>query len=239
MQIKGPDNQAVAKILDTIGGNLGLLTELQEEHDELVAKNRTEAYSTDAKTAISDTISVATYIHEQRSLLEQKLWDGSITDDELERLKPGYFSFQESMAQKALEELDADVRAEKLSQVTMVYSISDESEFTRGYLSQGKQLKANDEQDKKIIDILDQSFHAWLLRQNLVSVEGVIYKQEKYKDGKPTQKAHPAVVSQLLLDEQKGLAKKQESSFPLEVREYRSKKADAVETPGAQTQAGG
>lgn len=239
MQIKGPDNQAMAKILDTVDGNLALLTEVRQEHDDLVAKNRTETYSTDAKTAINDTISVATYIHEQRAPLEQKLWDGTITDEELEKLKPGYFSFQESMAQKALQELDDNVRAEKLSQVTMVYSINDESEFTRGYLSQGKQLKAKDEQDKKIIDILDQSFHAWLLRHNLVSVEGVIYKHDKYKAGKPTQKADPEVVSALLLDAEKGLAKRQESSFPLEVKQYKSKKPEAVETPSAQAPAGG
>lgn len=246
MSIKGPDNLAVSKILDTLGGNLELLKELRADHDELVAKNRTEEYSTDAKTAINDTISVASFMQEKRVHLEQKLWDGTITDEELEILKPDYFSFQESLAQKSLQELDEKLRTEKLSQVTMVYSIDEDSKFIRGYLSNGKQLNANDEDDKKIIDILDQSFHSWLLRNNLVSLDGVIYKHEKYKSGKPTKKANPEKVSELLLDAEKGLAKKQESSFPLQVKAYQAKKAAAKnpqsEGPKAespQTSAGG
>lgn len=225
MQVKGPDNVAVAKTLEVIGGNLNLLWELKKDHDGLVAKNRTDEYSKDAKSAITDTISVATYIHEKRQDLENKLWDGSITDEEIEMLHPEYFSFQESLAQKLLQELEPNVRTEKLRQVTMVYQINEKSEFVRAYLSNGKKLDPDNEQDAKVIKISDQFFHSWLVKNKMVSVDGVIYKQADHKGGKPTQKADPEVVSALLDDAEKGLAQKRTASFLLEVKEYKPKAA--------------
>ncbi len=235
MQDKAPDNVAMAKIIELTGGNLELLHEIKADHDGLVAKNRTEEYSKDAKSALDDTISVATYIDEKRQDLAKKLWDGTITEDEIEMLHPEYFSFQESLAQKALQELDANVRAEKLHQVTMIYQINDKSEFVRAYLHDGKKFNHDNEQDEKIINILDQSFHSWLLKNKMVSVEGVLYKQAGSKGGKPTQKADPSVVSALLEDAQKGLAKKQAASFNLEVKAYQPK-APSVDVESASPQ---
>ncbi|MDP3561131.1 MAG: hypothetical protein Q8R83_03000 [Legionellaceae bacterium] len=223
---KSADNIAKSDALTTAGSNLKIVQYVQERENQIRRRLGTDGVSDAASDAISDTVSMATYIAEKRTELLSKLWDGTITEEELLMLKPGYFTFQETMAQKALQELDVNVREEKLNNVSMIYNVNDKSEFIRGYLRNNKQLNANDDDDKKIINILDKSFHSWLLNNGMTSVNGVIYTTDKLdKKGAPINKANPKEVSTLIVDPVKGLAKKQEKSFSLEVKQYQGKKA--------------
>ena len=155
-------------------------------------------------------------------------------------LHPFFFSYQESVAQRALDRLDENIRATKLANVTMVYDIDEHSQLVRGYLSHGKFLDSKNAEDKVVIDVLDKSFHAWLMKNKYVmDDDGVIYKSEKYKNAKPTIKADPQQLSALLEDESKGLAKKQEHVYKLEVRHQDRPAAEGEKSQAPQSSAGG
>lgn len=221
------DDSAVAKFLKTSGNNLTCLRYGQDILNSNPKRGTVTASET-AMTAVSDSILTAEYIAQKRAVLEGMIHDGSITQDELQMLKPGHFTFQDSLAQKALQELSETERVEKLSNVVMVFNVNDRSEFVRGYMSNGVQLDAKNEDDKKAIAVLDQTFHSWLVSNNMSSKHGVIFKTDQLdKDGKPTL-ADPKTVSELLSDPVKGLGavmKKQDKAFALEVRQHQAKQA--------------
>lgn len=216
------DNVSVSKAIATCGKRIKVLYYLQESHYLVVKKNKTEFASAAAMTAISDTISMAKFIEQKREDLLPKLWDGTITEAELDMLQPDYFNFQDSLAEKALQDLDENLRTEKLSNIVMIYDINEKSEFVRGYLSKGKPLNTQDSDDKKVINVADQAFHSWLVSNGMSSQNGVIYMNTpKDKKGNPIKRADPKTISSLLSDNQKGLdamLKKHDTSFSLEVR---------------------
>lgn len=217
----GPDHAAGAKTLEVLRNHLDLLVEF----------NNQPHLSEDVKAAVNEMMTAAEYVQGKRQELLNKLWDGTITDQEIEMLHPNYFSFQESIAQRALQNLDAQVRSEKLSDVTMVYQINDQSEFVRGYLSHGKMLNPENNQDQQVIHVLDQSFHSWLIKNKLVSVDGVIYHQPTKAYETPTQKVNAKVMSELIEDKDKGLAKKQEAFFKLTVQAHQATSAEPDHAP--------
>ncbi|MDP3705002.1 MAG: hypothetical protein Q8R24_03730 [Legionellaceae bacterium] len=218
-------DSAVAAYLKTAGDNLNCL-EYGKKILDAKPKRGTVNASEIAMTAANDSILTAEYIAQKRAVLLEMIHDGSITPDELDMLKPGYFTFQDSLAQKALLELSETERAEKLSNVVMFYNINERSEFVRGCMSNGIPLEAKNEQDKKAIAVIDQTFHSWLVSNNMISKQGVIFKTDQLdKEGKPTL-ADPQTVSALLNDPVKGLGvvmKKQDKSFGLEVRQRQTK----------------
>lgn len=232
------ENAAVAKALKTAGNSLSNLQYIQTELSSNTTRNRTEEASGVALEAVTDSIFVAQYATKKRTELMDKLWDGTITSEDMLMLEPGYFNFQDSLAQKALQELSESMRSEKLSNVVMVYDVNDKSEFVRGYMSNDQPLDPNHEDDQKVIRVIDQTFHSWLVSNGLSSQDGVIYTTDQLdKQGNPINRADPHVISALLRDPVKGLEsvmKKQDRTYALDVRQYQAKKP--VEKPSAEVE---
>jgi len=220
------DNAAVAKFIKTAGNNVELLQYGQAIHNQNIKKNHAEDVSVAAMDAISDSILTAQYIENKRQVLLDALHQGKMTPAELDMLKPGYFIYLDSLVQKGLQELSEQARAEKLGQLVMVYDINNDSEFVRGYLSQGKALNANHAEDKAVIDVVDQAFHSWLVANKMTNQDGVIYSTEQLdKAGNPINRVDPEVLSARLSDPVDGLhraIKKHDKRFELEVRQHQA-----------------
>jgi hypothetical protein len=227
-----PDNKAVSRAIDVCDGNLNLLYYAKSEHADIVKKLGREEESVAAATAIDDTISMAEYVDRERKDLYEKIWSGTLTNSELEMLRADYFNFQDLLAQEKLQSIDKRVLDEKFKDIVMVYDVNDQSEFIRGYMSNGKQLDPKNVDDKKIIDLLDQSFHSWLVENGYSSQDGIVYNTDKIdKKGNYTKKATPETVATLISNPDKGLnasVKKQSKELSFEVKRHQPKQKEEL-----------
>ncbi|MDF1758500.1 MAG: hypothetical protein P1U74_09425 [Legionellaceae bacterium] len=230
-----PENKAVSKCIELAQGNLTVLLHIQKEHDAIVGHFKCADESEVATSAIKDTISMAEYVHNERRGLEEKIRNGTITESELEMLKSDYFNFQDLLTQQKLKDIDKSDLAETFKDVVMVYDINDQSEFVRGYVSNGKQLNPAVEKDGKVIDLLDGAFHSWLVGNGLSSDAGVIYNKDKIdNDGHFTERANPEKVIECLNNPQKGLdATIKKQSPDLSLRAQRNQQSEPQQAPSA------
>lgn len=215
------ENKAVAKTIDVVKNNPEMLKVVQKRCNENAQRFKREEESEAQLSAIADTISMAEYVFNVRKDLYQKLWNGTITEAELEMLRPDYFNFQDLLAHQQLEDIGEEFIAENMQNVYMVYDVSKDSEFIRGYIIDGKQLDPANPKDKKIIDLYDQCFHSWLVDNKMSSQDGVIYNVNKLdKKGNYVEKSKPEDVMRLLESEERGLkfaVNKQSKDLHLEV----------------------
>ena len=221
MDATPPENKAVAKTLEVVKNNPEMVKSVQKQCIENAQRFKREEESEAQLSAIEDTVSMAEYVYNVRKDLYQKLWNGTITPEELEMLRPDYFNFQDLLAHQQLQAIDEEFIAENMQNVVMVYDVSQDSEFIRGYISEGRQLDPNNSKDKKIIDLYDQCFHSWLVDNKMSSQDGVIYNINKLdKKGNYVEKSKPEDVMRLLESEDRGLkfaVDKQSKDLNLEV----------------------
>lgn len=216
-----PENKAVAKALEILKNNPEMIKVVHARCIENTERFNREEESEAQLSAIVDTLSMAEYVYNVRKDLYQKLWNGTITEQELEMLRPDYFNFQDLLAHQQLQAIDEEFIAENMQNVVMVYDVSKDSEFIRGYVSEGRQLDPNNPTDKKIIDLYDQCFHSWLVDNKMSSQDGVIYNVNKLdKKGNYVEKSKPENVMRLLESADRGLqfaVTKQSKNLHLEV----------------------
>lgn len=219
-----PENRACVAALEMARHNPTLLRVIQEDIENIGKKFKCEEEMEPVLTALSDTLSMAEYAESIRGPLYSKIWDGTITPEEMEMLKPGYFTYQDLLANRILQDIDKSVIEEKMQNVSILYDINDNSEFIRAYMSNGKQLDANNADDKKIIDLYDQCFHSWLVKNNMSSQDGVIYNTTKLdKQGNYIEKADKTKIISLINNPNLGLdtvVKKQGKNLKLQVERF-------------------
>ncbi len=237
MNNKGGDNLSISKAIELCGNHINSLRYLQDALKESITQLCTQESNQAAMAAVEESLATALFVEDKVTSLLSKLHDGSITEAEINMLKPGYFNYQDSLVEKQLQSLDPSSR-DKLNNVMMVYDINHRSEFVRGYMSHDLPLDPTAENDKKIIDVMDQSFHSWLVSHQLASQQGVIYKTDKVDNqGFYVNKADPQMVSSLLRDPLHGLEatiKKQDPSITMQVRDYKTKATAETSIPAEQ-----
>lgn len=216
-----PESLALSKAIEVCGGNLSSLEYLEKAYAEVMANFKQNGGVQDAMSVIADTVEMARFVHNERSGLDSKIHDGTITEDELKVLAPDYFNFQDLLTKRKLEDIDKELLADKFKNILMVYEISDSSEFVRGYVSNGEQLSEKIADDNKIIDLLDQAFHSWLVSNGMINHDGIIYdKSTVDSKGNYTKKINPKDFKKLISSPDKGLdaaIKKQDKTLSLEV----------------------
>lgn len=128
----------------------------------------------------------AEYLQELRQ--STTVWDGD-TDvvDELENCSKSYQHFR---AQQKFQEIEADILESKLVHIKMIYDITPQGQFVRGYELDNRTLDpAIEKPDKELIDAMDEAFHTWMRDQHMVSKGGLIYAEEPLdNDGNPTKR---------------------------------------------------
>lgn len=219
-----PENAQSRKALEMARGNPDLIQYVKTKIENVGKQFKCEEEIQTVVNAVNDTLAMADFVKNITNPLFGKCWDGTITSQEIEMLKPGYFNYQDLLAQKKLQEIDEMIISEKMKNVVMVYDVNEKSEFVRAYISNGKQLETNNSDDQKIIDLYDQCFHSWLVFNNMSSQEGVIFSTSKLdKQGKYTEKANPENIVNLINDPERGLdasLKKQNQSLSLQVERF-------------------
>ncbi len=222
-----PENIASRKALEMTRNNPELIEMVKSKIIEIGKEFKCEEELEVVLTAVNDTLSMAEYVKKVLAPLYIKCWNGTITPAERDMLMPGYFNYQDLLAQKKLQEIDESVLADKMKNVVMVYDVTDKSEFVRAYMSNGKQLDINNSEDKKIIDLLDQCFHSWLVFNQMSSQDGVIFNTSKLdKKGNYVEKAKPENIVNLLNHPERGLdvsVKKQGRELEINVQRFNQK----------------
>lgn len=186
----------IDKALEVAGTSLTVLEDLDDNFRTNVQNaGRTGDY-TIIFDGIDDLIDKARYLQELK--LRLNVWDGDA--EGVDKLEEGIASYRAVKAMKNFEEIEAELKESKLLHVTMLYDITKNGQFVRGYLSGQRSLDPEVEEDKKIIDAMDQAFHAWMVSQEMISKGGIIYKADDMMDdeGNPTTKVDTKVFSELL-----------------------------------------
>lgn len=219
-----PENEASRKALDMTRNDPALVKHAKEKVIKIGKEFKCEEELQPVMKAINDTLAMAEYVQNIVQPLYTKCWAGDLSPAEREKLKPGYFNFQDVLARQKLQEIDKSVVAERMKNVVMIYDINDKSEFVRAYISNNIQLDPNNPEDKKIIDLYDQCFHSWLVRNNMSSQDGVIFSTVKLdKKGNYVERANPQNVASIISDPELGLdvaVKKQGIGLALNVQRF-------------------
>lgn len=219
-----PDLPASVKTLEIAKKNPDLLREVKQRLESISIKFDCAEELQAVFSAVDDTLSMAKYVQDIVSPLYGSCWDGTITPEEIEMLKPDYFSYQDLLAQRKLQEIDQSIVEDKMKNVVMVYDVNDNAEFVRAYMSNGKQLDISNPDDKKIIDLYDQCFHSWLVNNNMSSQNGVIFNTTKLdKKGNYIERANAENIVSLISNPERGLdvaIKKQGRFLDLKVQRF-------------------
>ena len=224
---KPPENQACRKALEIARNNPSLVQYIKTKVEKIAIDFDYEEEMQAVLSAVNDTLSMAEYVEGVVGHLYTKCWDATITPLEREMLKPGYFNYQDLLAQKKLQEIDQNIVGSRMKNVIMVYDVSDKSEFVRAYMIDGKQLDINNPEDKKIIDLYDQCFHSWLVNNNMSSQDGIVFETTKLdKKGNYVERASAENIATLINDPERGIdatVKKQSGSLELKVQRFQQK----------------
>lgn len=215
------ENKAVANALAVAGDNVELLKEIRDKANKSAEKFDRFEESEAAFKAIADTISMAEFVYNTRKDIMLKIWNGTLSAEDLEMLRPDYFNFQDLLAHEQLQDIDIQFIENNMQNVVMVYDVSENSEFVRGYIVDGQQLNPENPEHKKIIDLYDQCFHSWLVDNKMSSQDGVIYDVNKLdRQGNYTHRVKPEEVMRCLESKDTGLMstiKKQSAQLGLEL----------------------
>lgn len=148
----------------------------------------------------------------------EKAWSGQI------QIESRFQRYQEHLAKEAVSQVEVD-------DITFDYAISDESEFIRGYSSNGQPL----ETDKN--NAMDKLFNAWLVDNNMLCKSGVVYEatdkgEIKQDNHNQPVKADAKQLKTLIQDSNKGFEKylqKKNDALDLTLREqtYPTKQVEA------------
>lgn len=223
-----PDAQALANALEVAlvdrhsnDTSKNTIEFIRARLDELEPNFSSQEFYTTALGSVNDNAAMVEFEVGSRKHLIRKLWNGKITAAELDMLHPSYYNFQDSLVNKQLQELDSKFVEENMQDVAMVYDVSEDSEFVRAYLVNGRQLDEQNSADKKIIDLYDQYFHSWLVDNKMSSQDGVIFDTTKLdRKGNYTQKVKREEIIRLFESASKGLKttlNKQKHKLGLEI----------------------
>ena len=135
-------------------------------------------------------------------------WSGQI------QVASRFQRYQEHLAKEAVRQVD-------VHEITFDYAISDESEFIRGYSSDDQPLDTNQ------LNAMDNIFNAWLVENNMLCKNGVVYEateqgEIKHDDRNQPVKADSERLNNLIQDGSKGFGQylqKKNDSIDLTIRE--------------------
>jgi hypothetical protein len=221
-----PDNEALSKALKIAEGNPEAVAMVSEKYYESV-KSIPTIELTKQFEAIKSVQDLSELNEKSRNYVLSKLWSGELEYDELQILQRNYYNFQDAIAQSKLSEVDINFIRDNLKDVTMIYDITDDSQFSRAYLRNGKQLNPDNEDDKKVIEIYDQCFHSWLHKNNMSSKDAIIFEMKDInKDtGEYLNRAKKEKIEEAIIDLENGLhaaVKKQRKGLELFIKPYQS-----------------
>lgn len=198
---KLPSNQKIEKIRQLCGNNSELLLYWRDDLIMVVKKTRADEEFSGVFSALDDTIAIAQ--HQEREAAKVDMYGGDIQD--IYKLEPNNINQLDFMAKNELNALSKHEK-DRLTDVTMIYDVTDKGDFLRGYLSNGAPLDPFNDDDKKIISVMDKAFHSWLISHDMLSKDGIIYKNEpKDRGGNPTEIVSLKTLDSLLSNEKTGL----------------------------------
>ena len=146
---------------------------------------------------------------------KRNIWGGDVVS--IEKTQPTAANFQLNEAVKQLQQLAVDEKDAALQHITLVYQMNDNAQFLRGYVQNDQVLDANNAQDEKVLNVVDQIFQSWLVENSMESRDGVIYKVD---DAAEQQHVDPHVFATVLNDPVRGLnafAKTVDNNFDIAI----------------------
>ncbi|KTD19938.1 hypothetical protein [Legionella londiniensis] len=151
-------------------------------------------------------------------------WSGDI------HIPSAFHNYQEHLAKEAIKEV-------AVNNIDFDYAVSNQSEFLRGYSNNGQPV------DGETLSSMDKIFNAWLVENDMLCNNGVIYEATAKGDikldskGEPV-KADPERLKSLLHHKDKGFEQylhKKDEAIQVNVREqaYPEKRVVAEKGPEA------
>ncbi|HVT61945.1 MAG TPA: hypothetical protein VHD33_00445 [Legionellaceae bacterium] len=151
--------------------------------------------------AVDESVKISEIRYQFLNEISQKTWTATATTIDLEKIKTSPADYLMVPAREGIEKISESMG--QVSDITMVYYIDENAQFNRGYIVNDQIVDESNPEHLKMMQVLDQMFHAWLVSHDLASdTNGIIYKRKK--DGDLGEKVDPTILLEILNDPETG-----------------------------------
>lgn len=181
-----------------------VMTFLSTKLKSIVTKHRAEDDYAEVLSLLDETSKVTDLRHTYLQGISSKCWTATATAADLDNITSHSGDYLIVPAIEGIKELNAALGEDnRLSNIMMAYYVDDRGQFNRGYVVNDQVIDENNDDHKKMLEVIDKMFHSWLVSHNMASdAEGIIHHRKKNGDLGKIVKA--AEVTELLNHEETG-----------------------------------
>ncbi len=181
-----------------------VMTFLSTKVRSMVTKHRAQDEYAHVLSLMDETSKVTDLRDAYLQAISNKCWTATATSVDLDNIKSHSGDYLIVPAIEGIKELNAALGEDnRLSNIMMAYHVDDKGQFNRGYVVNDQVVDENNDDHKKMLEVIDKMFHSWLVSHNMASdAEGIIHHRKKNGDLGKIVKAEE--VTELLNHEETG-----------------------------------